>query len=610
MRVAKSKGYCLNCLGEYHSITKCRSKTRCNECGGKHHTLLHNHNKKSGENIKSETEQNITSIPKVAAHFVNEKQAVLLATARVNIKKSMGTVTAHALINPGSQATFITSALAAKLHEKPEPISIQVTGIGSSEATVATRSVRFVITASKTKATVPVKALILDNLTDFLPATELSNSNWDHLKYVELADPDYGVPAKIDLIIGADIYPLIICEGIRKGSQGSPMGQNTIFGWILTGKICSVVSQHQYLHTHLSTCPISEVLRRFWEVEEVIPLRQNSDVDEQCEQLYKATVSRNSNGSYVVRSPFKKGLPSLGESRTIAMKRYLSTERSNIRRGYIADYYKTLEEYVSLGHMTKVHCDSLPTTGVDRYYLPHHAVIKPSSTTTKFRVVFDASCKSTNGLSLNDNLLTGPILQQDVTQIILRWRHHEYVFTADIEKMYRQVWVHPDDAKFQRILWRPTPSSEIQEYELRTVTFGINCAPYLAMRTLVQLAEDEREAFPRGSECLTNDFYVDDVLTGGDTIEEVQSLRKELTSLLASGQFPLRKFSSNHPNILKDVAENDKSREALEMQLSDTATFKTLGIYWDAKSDEFLFKIKVTKEGFWTKRLVLHSKIV
>ena len=107
--------------------------------------------------------------------------------------------------------------------------------------------------------------------------------------------------------------------------------------------------------------------------------------------------------------------------------------------------------------MTLVDDCSVHSKVSNTYYLPHHAVFKHSSSTTKLRVVFDRSAKTTNGLSLNDILLVGPNVQQDRFSILLRFRVHNYVLIADIEKVYRQILVSDDDCHYQRILWRNSP---------------------------------------------------------------------------------------------------------------------------------------------------------
>ncbi|XP_076384394.1 uncharacterized protein LOC143263022 [Megalopta genalis] len=113
-----------------------------------------------------------------------------------------------------------------------------------------------------------------------------------------------------------------------------------------------------------------------------------------------------------------------------------------------------------------------------------------SSDTTKLRVVFDGSAITSTGFSLNDTLHIGPKIQDDLFYILLRFRIHQYVITGDIEKMYRQFLVRPEDRRYQRILWRDTDNC-VKTYELNTVTFGLSAAPYLAIRCLQQVAQDE-----------------------------------------------------------------------------------------------------------------------
>ena len=117
--------------------------------------------------------------------------------------------------------------------------------------------------------------------------------------------------------------------------------------------------------------------------------------------------------------------------------------------------------------------------------------------------------------------------------------------------MYRQINVDRRDTHLQRILWRNTPEESIKTYELTTVTYGTAAAPFLATRTLHQLALDERKQFPIAADIIINDFYVDDVITGADTLEELNAIKQQLVSLLALGGFNLHKWSSNCENFLK-----------------------------------------------------------
>ena len=91
-----------------------------------------------------------------------------------------------------------------------------------------------------------------------------------------------------------------------------------------------------------------------------------------------------------------------------------------------------------------------------------------------------------------------------------------------------------------------------------------------------------------GTSVLEPDFYVDDALTGADTKEEALPVRKELTDLLKSAWFNIRKWASNDSGILKELSERDKCRK---LQLGESQTLKTLGIFWDSQVDAILYSV-------------------
>ncbi|XP_076382080.1 uncharacterized protein LOC143260479 [Megalopta genalis] len=197
-------------------------------------------------------------------------------------------------------------------------------------------------------------------------------------------------------------------------------------------------------------------------------------------------------------------------------------------------YRDFLAEYEALEHMEEA--PQAPRDGA--VFLPHHPVVKRNvDGAPRVRVVFNATSPTSNGLSLNDQLLTGRKLQRDIFSVLLRWRVPRFALKADIEKMFRQIRVHEEDADLQRILWRRGPDQEPREFRLTTVTYGTACAPYLAQRVLLRLAEDEGAHFPRARAIMRSNFYVDDVLFGADGMEETIACRDELTRLLGRGGF-------------------------------------------------------------------------
>lgn len=229
----------------------------------------------------------------------------------------------------------------------------------------------------------------------------------------------------------------------------------------------------------------------------------------------------------------------IGNNREVALKRLTHLERKLKGNAVIRERYDNfMREYMELRHMTIAN-ESNPNSKII-VYLPHHEVIKETSS-TKLRVVFDASAKNNKGVSLNDALLTGPVLQDNLIDIILRFRFYKVALTADLQKMYRQILVHSDDRDLQRILWRFSLDGPVEEYRLNTVTYGQSCASYLAVRCLRQLAIEGKVRYPMAPHALLNDTYVDDIITGANTVENARILQNQLYNLLHEGGFEAHK---------------------------------------------------------------------
>ncbi|XP_071573525.1 uncharacterized protein [Temnothorax nylanderi] len=267
------------------------------------------------------------------------------------------------------------------------------------------------------------------------------------------------------------------------------------------------------------------------------------------------------------------------------------------------EYTNFLNEYERLGHVTEI---SVSDVTEDGYFIPHHPVFKRDSHTTKLRVVFNASSKSSSGVLLNDVLLAGPTLQEDLFSIVTRFRTHRYALSADIEKMYRQVGVHPEDVKYQMILWRKSPKDPIKIYGLSTATYGTVPIACFVVQSLLQLYKDERKRFPLACRVLLEDFYIDDALTGTSKLEEAQRLRDELIKLLACGGFHLRKWCSNEPSLLEPLLE--KSMDPY-ICLSESETQKTLGIHWHPRDDHLIHVVKPFTDYQRTTKKTMLSQV-
>ncbi|XP_011701528.1 PREDICTED: uncharacterized protein LOC105458144, partial [Wasmannia auropunctata] len=338
----------------------------------------------------------------------------------------------------------------------------------------------------------------------------------------------------------------------------------------------SLSSSHCQVSSDLGT-----VLRNFWTLEEVPSISPLSTSEQECENHFVDNVRRQADGRYEVRLPFKSDPTSLGDSRSLALSMLISTERRLSRDDNLrTKYLEFLEEYAQLGHLSP--SNSSPPA----YYLPHHGVFKTHDANGKLRVVFNASSRTSSGLSLNDCLHVGPKLQSDLGMVLSRWRLFEFAFCADIVKMFRQISIHPDDRCWQRVLWRSSPSLAVEDLELNTVTYGTTSAPYLAIRTLLKLAEDEETNFPLGANALRHFSYVDDLLVGASSLSEALELQSQVTAILQSGRFPLSRWSANHPELCP---------------ISET------GIRWHTQTDTLTLRAfePPSLTPTWTKRSIL-----
>jgi hypothetical protein len=178
-----------------------------------------------------------------------------------------------------------------------------------------------------------------------------------------------------------------------------------------------------------------------------------------CEKHFELNTRRLETGRYEVRLSFSDIADKLGDSYHTAKAKFLAVEQRLLKQPQLKkDYSEFLEEYVQLGHMTPLDEADIKKESPN-FYMPHHGVLKETSSTTKLRVAFNGSEKSSSGVSLNDILMIGPKVQDDLLDIVQRFRMHRIVMSADVAKMYRHVWVHPDDRCLQRILWRKTPNN-------------------------------------------------------------------------------------------------------------------------------------------------------
>lgn len=607
--IARNKKLCINCLSNSHAKNNCRSSFGCKKCKKRHNTLLHLDDKNvQMKEIAANMSEIQNEIADIDCYLTRENNFAMLATAMVGVlTKSGEKVIMRILIDQGSQASYISENALQTLKLSKFKMHARSTGIGEN--------------ASLSKYIVPLKitpvfdstyvlttaAVVLKKVTNYSADLSKSNHSFDVFKNLRLADPNYLIPSKVDIVIGCVEHARIIKPGLVKCSPDDPIAQDTEFGWIVSGPVTTDNRMQQLNITSLvSNFELDNTLKSFFQEFDLEKIDEPMTTEEiVCEQHFVDTHSRNNDGRYVVRLPFKNGVdsPDLGESRKTAVASLMQLEKRFIKNPNLKkEYQNFINEYLELDHMECVPYNVKRGENVLIHYLPHHCVLK-ESTTTKLRVVFNASQKTSNGNSLNDTLAIGKAMQSDLITLLLNFRIFRYAFSADVEKMYRQILLPEDQKDLHRILWRNSPNEPILDYRLKTITYGTSNAPYLAIRTLKQLSDDVKDSFPKASNIIEKNMYMDDVLSGAPYLDELFQTYNELKSAFKSAGFNLRKWCSNSSELLQKIPENDRELKA------EIENVKALGVSWSPLNDDFTYNYCIALDSKVNTKRQLASEI-
>ncbi|XP_063903767.1 uncharacterized protein LOC135123204 [Zophobas morio] len=350
---------CINCLRNNHFVENCRVTTKCRNCNKKHHSLLH---------VDASSQQGYSD-------------------------------------NPGSMSNCITKKACKELGLRSFKENFEIKGVNGT--TSNTTQAVFINIKSRYNAYSAgnVQCIVVDKITESLPLVPLNPDDLEIPKDVQLADPHFYESSKVDVLIGGGLFWSLLCVGQFSLPTGLVF-QKTHFGFIAGGPYCSKSNAHPAINRRNTSAintaycnlavttqdSMEERVAKFFEVEgsstgfhDKQPL---SDEELKCEKHFKTTTIRDTKGRFIIKLPTKGNNINVWESKKLAMKRFCSLEKKFAKDENLKTAYsKCMHEYLALGHMQLM--SNNPKTNT--LYLPHHAVHKESSTTTKLRVVFDAS---------------------------------------------------------------------------------------------------------------------------------------------------------------------------------------------------------------------------
>ena len=227
------KHLCFKCLGN-HLMKDCKSKNNCFVCHGSHHTSLHmdkpaNSKKVEKKEPQPSTSSALTTVMKVVKSHLN----ALLSTARVKVCQDGQHLKVRALVDQCAQSSFITEELCQRLRLRKRKINIPIRGIGKKKINCQAEVETIVRPHFSSQFACTFNAYVLPRITAYEPIS-IDTSDWNHIKDLQLADPEFGEADRIDVLLGMKVHAMIIQEGLRKGQVNMPIALKTSLGWILS----------------------------------------------------------------------------------------------------------------------------------------------------------------------------------------------------------------------------------------------------------------------------------------------------------------------------------------------------------------------------------------
>ena len=623
-QMLRTSGRCFVCLRRGHLSRQCRSKSRCPNCRGRHHSSICTTSSEptNSQSNTNPTPMNTGTTPHTSL-LVGAKETVLLQTASIKVYNPDNRdkhVQIRAIFDTGSQQSYVTRNIKEALDLKPsETKAITVMTFGCKEQTDQVCDVVKIGVETRDGKGQEMELFAVPLICQPLTTRpiDLNASCCQHLSGLDMADvPDHEEGMSINLLIGLDYYWNFVTGKTRHGQEG-PVAIHSKVGWMLSGVVPNTTAstqRHGLLTAHVlksdttqsSSEDLDEVLRSFWKLESLgVECSEDSVLDS-----FSQTIQYNE-GRYEVTLPWKDSHPELPTNYELSYTRLQGLLRRLKRDPDILNEYDAIigsqlqQEIIEEVKESPGECERA-------HYLPHHAVIKRDKETTKVRIVYDASARST-GCSLNECLHKGPKFEQSILGILLRFRTHRVALIADIEKAFLMVAIDKNDRDFLRFLWVRDIASEepqIRIFRFCRAVFGVSSSPFLLNATVQHHLQQYVSSHPTLISKLTASLYVDDIVSGAQDEQQAYQFYTEAKMIFRAGGFNLRKFVTNCQAIQHKIdveegvrdptaqpspkvicsPEETYSKSTLGMsQLFQSGEQKVLGLRWEVATDKICF---------------------
>ena len=620
-KVATNHKLCFRCLSDGHRGEACFKSRVCGitGCRSHHHRMLHENsaaevnpvaegalNSPSGSNIEGESNQR-TLTSTTGEKSTVSSEFVALRTVPVYLTSGKRTLKVNALLDDASSRSYLNSDVAAELGLEGRPHQLTVNVLNDNQERLDTKIVEFTISSLDGKVSKSASAYTTERVTGNMQVVDWSkmSTKWEHLQGIKF--PSAGPRPIVDLLIGVDQADLLYSVEDVRGQPGDPIARLTPLGWTCIGNLEMNAPGVQTNFTFFlkDSDSLNDLVRRYWDIDEP-PKIETVNLDEKFARDTVANSLTFVDGRYTVGMPWKRNKCSLPDNYSLALHRLQNTEKKLSRSPDVGQAYKeVLQTYEEKGYIHKVPCQGKKPDQF--WFLPHFPVLRPEKSTTKTRIVFDASAKY-NGISLNDIVLQGPKLQNDLFAVLLRFRRNPVALMCDIKEMYLQIKLKPEDQPYHRFLWRNLETDRGPDvFEFDRVVFGVNSSPFQAQFVAQEHTRKHQSEFPLAAETVLKSTYMDDSMDSSPDVKTAVELYRQLSQLWGSAGMYARKWLSNEPEVLRNVPSSDCATE-VDLDRGELPPVKTLGVLWCPEEDVFKFQVnQPSKKHDLTKRSFLKS---
>lgn len=584
---------CYNCFSLKHQLTECPIKRNCFHCGeiGKHNRAIcpkrYSYQEKGPRGMNTNIFSTLTAT------------STILQTAIVNARNEEGSKQKNCriLMDSGSQRTYVTQQVAKQL-QLPiiEEQHLSVFTFGSKHPHEYDSPLVKLSILTKTETTIIIYANVVPTITQQVSYPEEELNQWKDK--ILLAD-DGSLGDQVDILIGNDYYFTVINTD-RKQISDNLFLVNSQLGWIITGKrefeVIDNLTVNTYFQSsaevklHKPDLPIDNInLKNLWELE-CIGITDSPKITKEEEAVKNFNESvQYSDKRYSVSWPWKENLPNLPSNLGLAKGRLVNLLK-RINKETLKLYDETIQTQLEKGVIEVIPSEEKEYSRYKIHYLPHHGV---QASGKALRIVYDASAKIKNCYSLNECLRAGPVLLEDLTKLLIRFRSHRIGLTADVEKAFLQIGLQDDSKDVTRFLWIKDITKAANEDNLIhlrfcRVPFGVISSPFLLNATIKHhLLRSNDKSIQQASE----NIYVDNLVTGTKTKLQAISLHNKLKQEFEKISMNLREWSSNSREFVENVTD-----------VNDETIVKVLGLSWNTKEDTLQLRpktinLQTTKRG-------------